>query len=428
VGLPGSPRRRDSRPTRVLGFGAAVLAVVLVAALAAVFWPSGEQTHVTAYFERATGVYRGTEVRVLGVKVGKVTSVTPKGNMVEVGMAYDAKRKIPANAQAVIIVPSLVADRYIQFTPVYRGGAALKNGATLPLSSTAVPVELDDANQSINDLAKALGPQGANAQGALSRLLKSSAQTLDGQGESFKQTLQDLSEVSRILADNRGDASQTVLNLAKITQAMAASDRQIRAFSQNLATVSGTLNAERTELTAALKSLTVALQEVSAFVKENKSQITANVQGLAQVTGILVKEKQALQQFLDKAPVAATNAMQVYDYQDGTLHSRLNLMQSQNIAMWLCSLAYSLGAPPKQCETLLKPLNALGAPLSKIGLDLSGLTAATTHFDVVPPPPDAYGSGSARAAKNGTTKTNAPTSANPDPTFGGILAPPSPGG
>ncbi|GAA4604444.1 hypothetical protein GCM10023195_15130 [Actinoallomurus liliacearum] len=426
MGSPGSPRRRDSRPTRVLAYGAAVLAVVLVAALAAVFWPSGEQTHVTAYFERATGVYPGTEVRILGVKVGKVTRVTPKGNMVEVGMAFDAKHKVPANAQAVIIVPSLVADRYIQFTPVYRGGAALRNGATLSLSSTAVPVELDDANQSVNDLAKALGPQGANAQGALSRLLKSSAQTLDGQGENFKQTLQDLSEVSRILADNRGDTSQTVRNLAKITQAMAASDRQIRAFSENLATVSGTLNGERAELTAALKSLTVALQEVSAFVKENKSQIAANVQGLAQVTGILVKEKQALQTFLDKAPVAATNAMSVYDYQDGTLHSRLNLMQSQNIAMWLCSLAYSLGAPPKQCETLLKPLNALGAPLSKIGLDLSGLTQATTHFDVVPPPADAYGSGSARTTAK-TKQAGPSASANPDPTFGGILAPPSPG-
>ena len=59
--------------------------------------------------------------------------------------------------------------------------------------------------------------------------------------------------------------------------------------------------------------------------------------------------------------------------------------------MWLCSLAYSLGAPPKQCETLLKPLNALGVPLSKLNLDLSGVTAATTHYDVVPPPADAYG-------------------------------------
>jgi len=417
----GLLRRRDARAPRALTYGALVLVVVMVAALVAILWPGGAQTHATAYFERATGVYPGTEVRILGVKVGKVTKVTPKGNMVEVKMAWTAAHKVPANAQAVIIVPSLVADRYIQFTPVYRGGAALGDGATLSLSSTAVPVELDDANSAVNDLTKALGPQGANANGSLSKLLATSAQTLDGQGANFKQTLQDLSDVSRVLSDNRGNATQTVQNLAKITQAMAASDRQIRSFSQNLASVSSTLNSEKAELRAAVKSLSVALREVSNFVKQNKSEIAANVQGLAQITGVLVKEKAALQQFLDKAPVAASNALSVYDSQDGSLHARLNLQQSQNIAMWLCSLAYSLGAPPKQCETLLKPLNALGIPLSKLSLDASSLTAATTHYNVVPPPADAYGGNAPAQGASGRQST---ARTNPDPTFGGILSPP----
>ncbi|MGI5229480.1 MCE family protein [Actinoallomurus sp. CA-142502] len=423
MGLLRSGRRRNAR-TPVLTYGALLLVVIVAASLVAVLWPGEPQTHVTAYFERATGVYPGTEVRVLGVKVGKVTKVTPKGNMVEIKMAYDAKRKVPATAQAVIIVPSLVADRYIQFTPVYRNGAALKDGATLPLSSTAVPVELDDANQAVNELTKALGPQGANANGSLSRLLKSSAETLNGQGENFKQTLQDLSEVSRVLSDNRGNATQTVQNLAKITQAMAASDRQIRSFSQNLASVSSTLNGEKAELRAAVSSLSVALREVAGFVKQNKTEIAANVQGLAQITGVLVKEKAALQQFLDKAPVAAANAASVYDPQDGTLHARLNLQQSQNIAMWLCSLAYSLGAPPKQCEALLKPLNALGVPLNALGLDLSPLTTATTHYDVVPPPADAYGGNAPAQSQSQGRSPSAKNSTNPDPTFGGILSPP----
>ena len=419
MGLLRSGRDRKTR-TPVLAYGALVLAVVVAAALVAVLWPGGPKTHVTAYFERATGVYPGTEVRILGVKVGKVTKVTPKGNMVEVRLAYDAEHKVPADAQAVIIVPSLVADRYIQFTPVYRGGASLRDGATLSLSNTAVPVELDDANQAVNELTKALGPQGANANGSLSRLLKTSAQTLDGQGENFKQTLQDLSDVSRILSDNRGNATQTVQNLAKITKAMAASDRQIRAFSQNLAAVSSTLNGQKAELRAAVTSLSVALREVSNFVKQNKAEIASNVQGLAQITGVLVKEKAALQQFLDKAPVAASNALSVYDPQDGTLHARLNLQQSQNIAMWLCSLAYSLGAPPKQCEALLKPLNALGLPLDKLALDASPLTTATTQYDVVPPPADAYGGNPPSQGQGRTAKS----STNPDPTFGGILSPP----
>lgn len=428
MGLLGSVRnRRPANPGRVLAVGAGVLALVVVAALAVVLWPGGPQTHITAYFDRATGIYPGTEVRVLGVKVGKVTKVTPKGNMVEIRMAWEAKRKVPADAQAVIIVPSLVADRYVQLAPVYKGGPALHTGAVLPLDRTVVPVELDDANASINELTKALGPKGANSSGSLSRLLKSSAQTLDGQGANFKQTLQDLADVSRVLAGNSGNTTATVRNLAKITQAMASSDKEIRTFSQSLTSVSGQLNNEKTELRAALRSLSVALEQVTAFIKENKSEVTANVEGLTRITGVLVNQKAALQQFLDKAPVAATNALAVYDPQDGSLHSRLNLEQSQNVAMWLCSLAYSLGQPPKQCEAALKPLNAaIGGPLSKLSLDLSGLTTATTHFDTVPPPPDAYGPGNdSKAAKKGQ-KQQQQSSSNPDPTFGGILAPPTP--
>ena len=205
---------------------------------------------------------------------------------------------------------------------------------------------------------------------------------------------------------------------------MSESDSQIRSFSSNLAQVSSALAAEKTELRAAIKSLTLALQQVTSFVKQNKTEISADVEGLAQVTGILVKEKNALQEFLDKAPVAATNALGVYDAQDGSLHARLNLQQSQNVAMWLCSLAYSLGAPPKQCETLLKPLNALKVPLDQLGLDASGVSSAASNYDVVPPPPDAYGN-SGRPSQSSQGKQQ--TGTNPDPTFGGILSPPSTG-
>jgi virulence factor Mce-like protein len=409
LGLLGSVRHRSARPARILLACAAILAVALVAGAIAVFWPSTPETSITAYFQRATGLYPGSEVRILGVVVGHVSSVVPDGAQVRVKMHWESKQKVPANAEAVIIVPSLVADRYVQLAPVYTSGPAMHDGQVLPLSQTVVPVELDDANAAVNNLAKALGPNGANSQGSVSRLLSTSAQTLSGQGANFKKTLQDLASVSSILADNSGNTTDTVTNLAKITQTMADSDSSIRNFEQNLATVSGQLSNERYTLRQALSSLTVALADVSNFIRDNKDQVAANVQGLAQITGILVKEKAGLQEFLDKAPLAAENAMAVYDPQDGSLHSRMNLEYTRNTAMWLCSLAYSLGAPPKQCEAMLKPLNALGDPLSKISLDLPGLYGTQ---NVIPPPPDAYA--------NGQTPERAEV---PDPTFGGIIPP-----
>nr|BFE53077.1 hypothetical protein GCM10017745_65040 [Saccharothrix mutabilis subsp. capreolus] len=99
------------------------LALVLVAA-AAVWWiflrPADK--HVTAYFTAAVGVYEGSDVRVLGVKVGEVVGVVPEGGSVRVELVIDHDVDVPADARAVVVSPNIVADRYVQLAPVYTGG------------------------------------------------------------------------------------------------------------------------------------------------------------------------------------------------------------------------------------------------------------------------------------------------------------------
>ena len=88
---------------------------------------------------------------------------------------------VPADADAVVLAPSLVSDRYVQFSPVYDGGAKMKDGATVPLERTATPVELDQVYGALDDLSAALGPNGANKNGALSDLVDVGAANLEGQ-------------------------------------------------------------------------------------------------------------------------------------------------------------------------------------------------------------------------------------------------------
>ena len=65
----------------------------------------------TAYFPRAVHVYADSEVSVLGVRIGKITRVLPQGTQVRVDFEYDASQKIPADAFAVFVEPTLVALR-----------------------------------------------------------------------------------------------------------------------------------------------------------------------------------------------------------------------------------------------------------------------------------------------------------------------------
>ena len=75
-------------------------------------------------------------------------------------MTYDAKYDVPADAKAVVVAPSIVSDRYVQLTPVYRGGEVLADGVVLSGDRTAVPVELDQIYDSFNELNLVARPAG----------------------------------------------------------------------------------------------------------------------------------------------------------------------------------------------------------------------------------------------------------------------------
>src|SRR3954453_23013008 len=116
---------------RVIAWGTAALVLVAVLGPYRVVHSSGKTMHVKAEFSRAVGLYTGSSVRILGVRVGKITKITPHGKPVTVGMTYDGKYKGPADAVPAIVPPSIVGDRYVQLTPAYTGGPVLKDAAIL---------------------------------------------------------------------------------------------------------------------------------------------------------------------------------------------------------------------------------------------------------------------------------------------------------
>ncbi|MGX1474209.1 UNVERIFIED_CONTAM: phospholipid/cholesterol/gamma-HCH transport system substrate-binding protein [Streptomyces canus] len=322
---------------------ALLTALALVAALTYVLWPRSESVRVTAYFPRTVGIYPGSDVRVLGVRIGEVKGITPQGDRVRVELEYDAGRKVPADAKAAIINSSVVSDRYVQLLPVYRGGPAMRDGAVIPEQRTAVPVELDRVFDSLHTTAEALGPEGANKDGSLSRLLGVSAGNLHGQGENLNQTVEDLSQAVTTLSDGRTDLFGTVRNLQVFTAALAADDTSVRSFNTSLADVAGQLAGEREDLAAALRNLAAALGDVSHFVKENKKSLTSNVKGLSKVTKVLVTQRAALEELLRVAPTGLSNLNNAYNPSAGTLDTRNNARQAQDPASLLCSVLRTTG-------------------------------------------------------------------------------------
>ena len=339
---------------------AAVPLVILALVLAAGVWmftgDSGTKTLV-AHFPRTVSLYEGSDVRVLGVSVGKVEEITPSGTDVVVRMEYDDEVEVPKDAQAVIIAPSIVGDRYVQLTPVYTGGAKLADGATLAAENTSVPLELDQVYSSLNDLNVALGPEGANKTGALTDLLEVTADNFGGQGEQFHDTIVNFSQLSQTLDDNKEELFGSAAQLEQFVNTLAQNDTTVRAFNQSLSDVSTMLDGEKEELSASLKNLSIALGEVTTFVKDNKASLSRNIKGINRVAKVLVKQRAALEETLVNAPLALNNLALTYNPQAGTLDTNANLgsitdqLQS-NPELLLCTLVDNSDPTGKLCDAI----------------------------------------------------------------------------
>jgi phospholipid/cholesterol/gamma-HCH transport system substrate-binding protein len=403
---------------------AAAVVLALAAAVGAVAWRSRVPTRrLVAHFASTVGINPGSDVRVLGVKVGDVVTVTPEGRTVRVVMRFATRVPVPADAMAVIVPPSVVSDRYVQLTPAYSGGPTLADDADLPLSRTAVPLELDDVYRALDEFNKALGPGGANAGGALSDLVHTGASNLDGNGEALGGTVSGLSQVLSTLDSQRDDLFGTVADLQRFVTALAQSDDQVRRFNDQLASVGAQLAGERDELAAAIRDLATALADITGFVRDNRAQLSADVSALADVTGVLVRQQKAIVDVLNVAPLALSNLNLAYNARSGTLDTRDDALGPYDPASYVCSLLVGLvtqAQVPKECVALAQTLNAAHLPLTDQLRRLLGLPPVSTSSPGGTP--GTPGAASSQPGVPGLPGGGSSGDLLPnDPTLGGIL-------
>lgn len=339
--------------------GAAAFAVgVAVVSAAVTLWPHQATKQVTAYFPETTGLYAGDRVMVLGVPVGRVESITPDDGRIKVVMSYDAHIPVPADARAAIIAPTLVTTRSVQLSPGYRGGPLLADGAVIPEPRTAVPVEWDQVEKELGTLASSLGPHSGSS-GALNKLLTVAAANLGGQGQNMNDTLTALTRASTTLSNDRGDVFATLDNLQKFVSVLAQTNRQVGTFEQRLASVSGTLDGNKTELGQALAALNSSLGTVRGFVAGNRTALARDLNSANGVVGNLAASDQAIANILQIAPTEVANFNNVYDPVHHAVTGALSTANISNPAEFICATIFDAGGTPAQCQQALSPLLTL---------------------------------------------------------------------
>ncbi|GGK34037.1 MCE family protein [Nocardia camponoti] len=264
----------------------------------------GDRKTITADFENVAGMYAGNEVSVLGVPVGVVDSVTPRGGYVEVVMSIDSGVRVPADAMAALVSPQLITNRHVELAPAYSGsGPELADGAHIPLARTRTPVELDRILATFDQLGQAL--KGDRASGPMaSRVL---FPLLDGNGDRLRTILDQLSGAFEVTLANKDQISNTVIKLGEITQVIAENDQTVRDFSGRLTELIALFAQQSPGLQAVLAQLETFVANTSAVVGQNQDQLAGAITKFIAIATQMRSNARNLTEIVDVGPLLFQN-------------------------------------------------------------------------------------------------------------------------
>ncbi len=302
-----------SRASVIIGALAVVLALVAVFVGIQLYKKLTNNT-VVAYFPETNALYAGDKVVIMGIRVGAIDNIQPVGNKMKVTFHYSNKYKVPANAQAVILNPTLVASRSIQLEPPYKGGPVLADNAVIPEERTQVPTEWDQLRHTVTNIISKLGPTPEQPKGPFGEVIESYADGLAGKGKQINTTLNSLSQALTALNEGRGDFFAVVRSLALFVNALHADDQKFVALNKNLVQFTNSLTGSDRDLANAIQQFDGLVTTLRPFLAKNREVLTHDINNLAEVTNALVQPEPlaGLETGLHVLPTALSNANLIY--------------------------------------------------------------------------------------------------------------------
>jgi phospholipid/cholesterol/gamma-HCH transport system substrate-binding protein len=228
---------------------------------------------LTANFSDAAGLKANDDLRVAGIKAGKVDAVNIVNGHVEVTMNVNSDVELPTDSRAEITVETLLGKKTVTF---YYGedNAMLADGDVIPLERTHTPIELLDlANTSVDLLEK------SDAE-AFQTFMNEVTKITDGKREEITSLITSLTTVAAAIDDRRDELGRLIDSLRTLGATFADKDDTLISLIDHYDVVLGNL-ADRTEnLETLLKTTDTASHEVASLVSRNRATLNSALRGL----------------------------------------------------------------------------------------------------------------------------------------------------
>ncbi|MFD4192203.1 MCE family protein [Amycolatopsis thermoflava] len=274
---------RDRDPAGIGIAGLVVLALAFVAAVHADSLPLiGAGVSYEAEFSEAGGLAVDDEVRVAGVKVGKVVDVGLDGASVRVRFKV-SDTWLGDRTTAAIKIKTLLGQKYLALDP--QGSQPLDE--VIPRSRTIAPYDVLDA---FRDLSKTVGGLDTDR---LARSFDALSAALPG-GSSVRGALDGLSQLSTTIASRDAELSRLLGNTAALSRTLADRDAQVVRLMADGNLVLAEVAARASAISALLTGARSLSRQVQGLVADNDAALRPVLASLDQLTGMLQRNQEAL--------------------------------------------------------------------------------------------------------------------------------------
>jgi phospholipid/cholesterol/gamma-HCH transport system substrate-binding protein len=279
---------RERHPTLLGAIGLTVVAAATLAAFHADDLPLiGGGDDYSAAFTEAAGIRPENEVRVAGVKVGKVTGVDLDGGHVRVDFRIDSDDlRLLDRTSATIRIKTLLGQKYLALAP--KGAGRMQPGEEIPLSRTASPYDVVDAVNGLGSTVDQIDSQ------QLAKAFETIAVTFADTPEEIHSALNGLSRLSRTVASRDAQLTTLLSRSRNVTRVLAERDTEFTKLISDGNLLLNEVKLRREAIHKLLVSTSDLSVQLSGLVADNSRQLEPALRQLRSVVGILQRNQDSI--------------------------------------------------------------------------------------------------------------------------------------
>ncbi|GAA3223570.1 MCE family protein [Actinocorallia longicatena] len=254
----------------------------------------GPSTDYKALFSDSSGLLKGDEVRVAGVRIGQINDIKLyKGTLAEVHFSIEKTGPfvggVPSSTLAQVRYRNLIGQRYLSLTEgPGTSGVKLPRNGTIPVEQTEPALDLTALFNGFRPLFQALNPEDVN------KLSFEIVKVLQGEGGTINSLLTHVASLTNTLADRDAVIGRVITNLSEVLGTISDRTDQTNALLKELqGFVSGVAD-DRKAIFDSLSSLNSLTGVTADLLAKARPSIQTDIEGLNALTRTLADNDDTL--------------------------------------------------------------------------------------------------------------------------------------